>query len=441
MERKSQVSQYLCVHLHFYQPPRENAWSGEIERQESAAPYHNWNERIAAECYRPNGEPLNHYGWTSFNFGPTLLSWLEAKDAQTYEAVLEGDRQSQRRFGGHGSAIAQAYNHLILPLANRRDKETQVIWGSQDFQKRFLREPESLWLPETAVDVETLEILVDHGMKYVILAPHQGKEVEGGPIETRQAYWIQLPSGRPLAAFFYDGSLSHAVAFEGLLRSGPAFEERLRGAFCPNDQDPQLVHLATDGETYGHHQRQGEKALSHVIHSFQQEGGPILTNYGQYLELHPPVRECILLSDSSWSCAHGVERWRSNCGCQTGQNPHWNQEWRGPLRAVLDEIRDELSGLYEVAMRERGRDPWQARNGFLGGSTIPLSDPLLEMQRYLLFMYTSCGWFFDDITGIETVQNIQYAERALSLAEEAFSIQVKGRYLEKLRNIPSNVVK
>ena len=382
------MERYICIHGHFYQPPRENPWLEDIELQDSAYPYHDWNERINAECYAPNtvsrildGEGRivklpNNYAKISFNFGPTLLSWLQVKAPETYAAILAGDRMSQEHFSGHGSALAQAYNHLIMPLANRRDKYTQVLWGIRDFEYRFGRPPEGMWLPETAVDLETLDIMAELGLQFTILAPHQAKrvrligqdvwvDVSRGTIDPTMPYEINLPSGRRMALFFYDGSISRAVAFEGLLSRGENLAQRLAGAFSADSQLPQLVHIATDGETYGHHQRFGDMALAYALRSIETSGLARLTNYGEYLERHPPKNVAEIVENTSWSCAHGIERWRSDCGCSSGAHPGWRQAWRAPLRQAMDGLRDELAPAFEAQGGIYLRDPWAARDDYI----------------------------------------------------------------------------
>src|SRR6202521_3139926 len=455
---------YVCVHGHFYQPPRENPSLEAIELQDSAYPYHDWNERITAECYGPNAtsrildneqrilQLVNNYALMSFNFGPSLISWLQAKSPKVYEAILDADKLSQRKFGGHGSAIAQGYNHMILPLANRRDKVTQVKWGISDFQQRFGRHPEGMWLPETAVDTESLEVLAENGIAFTILAPRQAKrvrrkgsrtwkDVTGDRIDPSRAYLVRLPSRKTINAFFYDGPISQGVAFEGLLDNGQRFADRLMSGFSDARQWPQLVHIATDGESYGHHHRFGEMALSYALHHIETNKLAALTNYGQFLEKHPPDHFAEIVNNSSWSCVHGVERWRSNCGCNSGGHAGWTQEWRAPLRAALDWLRDCLVPLYEQKAAPLLKEPWTARNEyvrvildrskenverfFVEHATRPLEPAeqiaalkLLEMQRHAMLMYTSCGWFFDELSGLETMQVIQYAGRAIRLAED-----------------------
>jgi alpha-amylase/alpha-mannosidase (GH57 family) len=377
------INKYVCIHGHFYQPPRENAWVEEIELQDSAAPFHDWNERITHECYRPNVvarvlnkenkivDIANNYEWLSYNFGPTLLSWLEHNEPETYKSIIDADKTSMKNFDGHGSAIAQVYNHIIMPLANRKDKETQVKWGIYDFQKHFDRDPEGMWLAETAVDTETLEVLAENDIKFTILAPHQGKKfrrigedewVDG--IDTKQPYICNLPSGKSIYLFFYDGEKSQGVAFNGYLNDGERFSQELLKSF--DDRDGlQLVHIATDGESYGHHHKNGEMALASCIRHLQENEEVRLINYSQFLDLEEPLHEVKINENSSWSCAHGIERWRSNCGCHTGGADHWNQEWRDGLRTSLNWLRDQLSELYDSELKKYTDSPWNLRNSYV----------------------------------------------------------------------------
>lgn len=479
------MDHFICIHAHCYQPPRENPWLEAVERQDSAYPYHDWNERITAECYAPNcasrildeegriAEIVNNYSKISFNFGPTLLSWMQEKEPETYRCILDSDKQSRKRFGDHGSAIAQGYNHMILPLANMRDKYTQVKWGIRDFEQRFGRFPEGMWLPETAVDTQTLEILAELGIKFTILAPRQAgkvrklggrswKDVSGGRIDPTRAYAARLPSGRKLSLFFYDGPISQAVAFENLLQSGEQFAQRLRSGFSDARKWPQLVHIATDGETYGHHHRYGDMALAYALHSIESENGVRLTNYGEFLERFPPAHEVQIIENSSWSCVHGVERWRTDCGCNSGR-AGWNQQWRGPLRATLDYLRDSAAAIYERIGSEFLRDVWAARNDYIDvilerspeslwiffekhsrrqlqpEETVKALE-LLEMQRHAMLMYTSCGWFFDEISGLESVQVLQYAGRVIQLARTASGEDLEPEFLKRLAEAKSNLL-
>ncbi len=476
------MSRYLCIHGHFYQPPRENPWLEKIEQQDSAYPFHDWNDRITAECYAPNASArildgdayirtiVSNYDKISFNFGPTLLSWMQEHRPDCYEAILKSDEESRKRYNGHGSALAQVYNHMIMPLANSRDKRTQVIWGIRDFEHRFKRKPEGMWLAETAVDLETLEILVDHGIRFTLLAPRQASkvrrmgeeqwhDVSESRIDPRRPYRCPLPSGRSIDLFFYDGNVSQDVAFAGLLKSGERFAGRLVDAFTNDWDSGQLVHIATDGETYGHHSAYGDMALAYCLYYIEQNDLAKLTIYGEFLDLFPPGFEVEIFENSSWSCVHGVDRWKENCGCNSGGNGGWHQKWRKPLREALDELRDRLITLFEQEGAGIFKDPWAARNAFidviLDRTSLEafeeslfhphLSDKLkvkgrklLESQRNAMLMYTSCGWFFDEISGIEPVQIMQYAARAIQLAEEITDEPWETDFIKKLAEAPSN---
>lgn len=484
-EAYGQVDRYICIHGHFYQPPRENPWLAAVEFQASATPYHDWNERICAECYAPNSacrilddqgriaRITNNYSHISFNFAPTLLSWLEEKAPWTYEQILAADRLSRERFSGHGAALAQAYNHLILPLANPRDKYTQVLWGMRDFQHRFGRDPEGMWLPETAVDLETLECLSSLGIKFTILAPHQALRwrnrpwqdwvtCDGGAIDPTRAYQCNLSSGRSISLFFYDGPISHAVAFEKLLSNGENFARRLMTGFNDARTWPQLMHIATDGETYGHHHPRGDMALAYALEYIERNHLARITNYGEFLALHPATQEVAIAEKTSWSCCHGIERWESDCGCNSGTHLSWNQQWRRPFRDALNWLRDHLAPLYDLEAQPLLRDPWSARDdyirvvvdrspwvadAFLARHAVPgLSREqqvralkLLELQRHLMLMFTSCGWFFDELTGLETVQSLQYAGRALQLARELLAVDPEEQFLCRLEQAWSNL--
>lgn len=475
----------VCIHGHFYQPPRENPWLEDVEVQDSAYPHHDWNERITAECYEPNtasrildGEGwirniINNYSRISFNFGPTLLSWMETNEPEVYRAVLEADRVSLELFSGHGSAFAQVYNHMIMPLANARDKYTQVVWGIRDFEHRFGRRPEGMWLSETAVDLETLDILAREGIRFTVLANYQVRRVrelaggewydvlpDGG--DTKMPYLVHLPNtDRTINIFLYDPAVSRAVAFERLLSNGERFAKRLVDSFDRN-RSPQLVHIATDGETYGHHHRHGDMALAYALDYITSHDLAKLTNYAEYLEQHPPTHEAEINEDTSWSCFHGIERWRSDCGCNTGGHEGWNQAWRAPLRQGLDWLRDTLAPQYEERAGVLLKDPWGARNDYIKivldrspenvarwmreHATHELSADeqitalkLLELQRHAMLMYTSCGWFFDELSGIETVQVIKYAARVIQLAQEVLGLSPEPSFLEILAQAKSNI--
>jgi len=479
------MQKFICIHGHFYQPPRENAWLEAVEVQDSAFPYHDWNERITAECYAPNAtarimDPdgriarlINNYARINFNYGPTLLAWMQQKAVDIHDAIIQADQESGKRFSGHGSAIAQAYNHMIMPLANDRDRRTQVLWGIQDFQHRFGRMPEGMWLPETAADTPTLEALAEQGLRFTILSPYQAsrtrrlgtgkwRDVTGGKVDPSMPYTVKLPSGRQIAVFFYDGPISRAVAFEQLLGNGQHFAGRLLEAFDDRRTHDQLVHIATDGESYGHHHRQGEMALAYALEHIETEKLARLTNYGEFLALNPPTHEAGIHEKSSWSCAHGVDRWWRDCGCNSGGHPGWNQGWRTPLRESLDWLRDALIPRYEEAAGRLLKDPWAARDGYislildrsaenqdqfferhakpsLSGEERFTALKLLEMQHHTMLMYTSCGWFFDELSGIETVQIIQYAGRAIQLADSLGGESLEPGFLGILERAQCNV--
>jgi hypothetical protein len=390
-------------------------------------------------------------------------------DPATYKAILDADRESAKLFDGHGSAMAQVYNHIIMPLANDRDKETQIIWGIGDFEKRFERKPEGIWLAETAVDVPTLELLVKHDIRFTVLAPRQAKAIRrlGGAtwenvttetVNTRRPYKCLLPSGKSIVLFFYDGDIAQGVAFNGLLNDGRKFANRLLDSFESGDDEPQLVHIATDGETYGHHHKHGDMALAFCLDLIGHKDESILTNYAQFLAKYPPIYEAQIHENSSWSCVHGVERWRSDCGCNSGK-PNFHQRWRKPLRDTLDWLRDELSLIYEAEGSRILKDPWAARNDYIE-VILNRNDEtilkflkkhclveveqnrvfrLMEVQRNALLMYTSCGWFFDEISGIETVQILQYACRAIQLVTQIVNVDLEKEFLLRLEQTPGNL--
>ncbi|HBR15588.1 MAG TPA: glycoside hydrolase [Candidatus Omnitrophica bacterium] len=479
------MNRYICIHGHFYQPPRENPWLEAIEIQDSANPYKDWNERITAECYLPNTasrildpqqriiDIVNNYAKISFNFGPTLLSWMEKSAPKVYQSILEADQLSLEKFSGHGSALAQCYNHMIMPLANPRDQRTQVIWGIKDFEHRFSRKPEGMWLPETAVDLASLEILAEFNIKFTILSPYQAKrvrpigeeewrEASHGRIDPKEPYLCRLPSGRSIVLFFYDGPLSQDVAFGNLLKDGTNFANRLLSAFPHDTTKPALVHIADDGETYGHHHKFGNMALSYLLDYMEKNNPATITIYAEYLEKFPPESEAEILENTSWSCAHGIERWRRDCGCRIGTSPGWHQAWRTPLRQAMDWLRDRLAALYEKEMSSFLQHPWAMRDDYIDvvlnrtrGNTNKFIEQhiegqltkeqkirvlkLLEMQRQAMLMYTSCGWFFDDISGIEPIQTMQYAARAMQLAKELTAEDLEGEYVRQIEAAKSNI--
>jgi alpha-amylase/alpha-mannosidase (GH57 family) len=480
----------LIIHGHFYQPPRENPWTEIVDREPGARPYHDWNERIHKECYRPNGFAriidgygrieliVNNYVNLSFNFGPTLLSWLEREHTETYARILEADRESIGKRNGHGNAIAQGYNHTILPLNNERDRRTQVRWGLRDFQHRFQRVAEALWLPETACDDLTLGVLIDEGLRYVILSPHQAERVRlinggewlsvnDGSIDTTRPYKYLHPdgSGRSIAVFFYDGPIAKAIAFDGALASSQGLVDRFERA--ARGRGESCINVATDGETYGHHFHWGDRTLAYALEVEAPLRGLWVTNYGEFLDHHPPVMEVEIKKGpegqgTSWSCAHGVGRWKRDCGCQTGAQEGWHQKWRTPLREALDFLRDDTARAFEATTGDLFIDAWDARDSYidviLDSSTKSRDEFLrrhagrqlsaaeetraftfLEMQRSAMLMYTSCGWFFADLSGIETQQVLKYAGRVMDLREDLGLPSIKDRFLEILSEAQSNI--
>ncbi len=478
---------YLTVHGHFYQPPRENPWLEAIELQESALPFHDWNERICEECYAPNSvskivdyknqilDIVNNYSYMSFNFGPTLMSWLELYAPYTYERIIKADVESSYENSGHGNAIAQVYNHIIMPLANKMDKITQTIWGIKDFQYRFGRMPEGIWLAETATDDETLEVLVDCGIKFTILSPYQAQkyrkmgdknwnDVSWGNIDPARPYRYYIKSNpeKYIDLFFYDGAISKSVAFDELLKDGNRFICRLSDGVCGSRDYNQIVNIATDGESYGHHTKFGDMALSYVLRIRAQDEGFCITNYANYLDKEPVEYEVEIKPVSSWSCAHGVGRWNDDCGCSTGGLGGWNQKWRKPLREALDYLRDEMIAVFEKEGKKYFNDPWEARNNYinviLDRCEISIQDffrknlkeditdsdkvnalKLMEIQRQAMLMYTSCGWFFSELSGIETTQIMKYAARAIQLNADFTDVDLETNFLDKLSKAHSNI--
>lgn len=485
---KSTTEKFLTIHGHFYQPPRENPWLEAIELQDSALPFHDWNERICKECYNPNSvsrivdnknqilDIVNNYQYMSFNFGPTLLSWMEEFAPLTYERIIKADIDSISEHSGHGNAIAQVYNHMIMPLANAHDKETQVKWGIRDFEYRFGRKPEGIWLAETAVDDATLKVLVDNGIKFTILSPYQAlkirktgdkewQDVSWGNIDPARSYKYTLKgdSKKSIALFFYDGAISKSVAFDELLKDGNRFIKRLKEGVSETRNYPQLVNIATDGESYGHHTKFGDMALSYVLKIKAEDEGFKITNYAEYLDKYESDYEVDIKQASSWSCFHGVGRWKEDCGCSTGGHPGWNQKWREPLRNALDYLRDGLAKVFEAEGPKYFNDnPWATRNKYidviLDRNYITIRKfqkenfkpdlteeqkvkgmELLEIQRQAMLMYTSCGWFFSEISGIETVQIMKYAARAMQLVARFTNEDFETHFKDILSQAKSNI--
>lgn len=476
------MEKYISFHTHFYQPPRENPWLDEIESQDSAFPFHDWNERITYECYLPNSASrildkeqkikniVNNYENFNFNFGPTLISWIEKKFPQLYSQILQADKKSIET-SGHGNAIAQCYNHIIMPLATSHDKETQIIWAIADFEFRFKRKPQGMWLPETAVDIETLKLLAKYGIKYTILAPEQAKaikpldtsasswiNVSNGKIDPTMPYKVLLPDGNHINIFFFDGSISRSIAFDPLvLQNGEEVIKRVLSGFSQSKDHPQIVLVANDGETYGHHHKFAEMAISYAFDAIQKKNLARIVNLSYFLEKFPPIYEVQIFENTAWSCSHGVERWRSDCGCKTG-DPKWNQQWRQPLREALNYLKSKLDLIFEIEGKKLLIDPWKARNEYINVILTKNKDDffknnakkslssdeqikvlkLLEMQKFGMFMFTSCGWFFDEISRLEPMQNLKYAARAIELAYD-YNKNLEYEFLNILKNAKSNI--
>lgn len=481
------MKKFVCIHGHFYQPPRENPWTGEVDREESAQPFHDWNERINEECYKANTQAaildphgkiakhFNNFERMSFDLGPTLLSWLKRKDPATYQAILAADKKSAGRLWGHGNAMAQVYNHLIMPLANKRDKITQIIWGIKDFEYHYKRKPEGMWLSETAVDMQTLNLLANHGIKFTVLAPHQAKRVrhlgfgsrwqavQNHSVDPKHAYRVLLDWGRHFYVFFYDAPISQAIAFQGLLSNGDELVHRMMSAYGHRDRE-QLVSAATDGESYGHHHKFGDMALAYSFKKIEDGRLASITNYAAFLNQGSTFWEAEIHENSSWSCAHGIERWRSDCGCRIHHAHGWNQKWRVYLREAMDKLHEVVDEVFEKELGPLLKDPWQARNQyveillesddttrrkFLERNAKKRLDAdetrkvweLLEAEKFSLFSYTSCGWFFDDISGIEATQVLKFALRALELVQPYYPRDIEGFFVKILASAHSNYSK
>ena len=481
----------LCIHGHFYQPPRENAWTNEIRVQPTAAPFHDWNERILQECYKPNSEAVivdghdevigrvNNYEYYNFDFGPTLLLWIMKKHPRTYEKIIEADKISLEKHNGHGNAIAMVYNHMIMPLANHRDKITQVKWGLADFRFHFGRDSEGIWLPETACNDATLEVLISEGIKYIILDPSQAqcirkikrgkwKDVSSGNIDTGIPYRC-FSANSPdqfINIFFYNGSLSKNIAFDDYIYSADKLFNRIKQVPVNGEYKDHLISVAVDGETFGHHKKHTERTMAYLFSKLISESEYSIKNFGEYLAYHQPAYEVKIKKGrnsegTSWSCLHGTGRWMENCGCGRGEDL-WSQEWRTPLRESLNNLRDKLSLIYENSGSKLLKDVWNARNDYinlilddkpeskekffyfhskkyLDENETKLCLKLLEMQKYSMLMFTSCGWFFSDISGIETIQILEYAARAIELAVESTGINLEKEFLDKLSEAKSNL--
>jgi alpha-amylase/alpha-mannosidase (GH57 family) len=492
------AKKWVVIHGHFYQPPRENPWLDYIEQQPSAAPHHDWNERIYAECYRPNGYSRlldadgmitgihNNYRSMSFNFGPTLMSWLAYHHPATTARIIEGDTAAKKASGGHGNAVAQVYNHIIMPLASRRDQLTQLRWAKASFRATYRREPEGIWLAETAINMETVQCLIEEDFSFVILAPQQAdaiRPLDGSSpwvatgdrtVDTRRPYRIfsRNPAGKKnggyLDVFFFDEGLSKEISFNDLLQDAHTLGNRINDCYTPAATGDEVVVIATDGETFGHHKPFGDMCLAYFFTNVAPSLEILPVNFGTYLAEHEPQFEVTLKNafgeGTAWSCAHGVGRWTRDCGCSTGGREGWNQKWRAPLREALDTMQESLDSTYSSTCKQFGINPWKLRDGYgtvlnsftrktfdrLISAQKPKKKPateekqlllrLLEAQKYMLFSYTSCGWFFSEISGIEPMQNLAYACRALQLGiDPKKQAEVLETFMHDLARAPSNL--
>jgi len=496
-EKNGKRVKYVIIHGHFYQPPRENPWIDLIENQPSAAPHHDWNERIYDQCYRPNAysrlldpqgmivDIYNNYQNLSYNFGPTLFSWLEQFHPVTAQRIIQSDIESCQRLGGHGNAVAQVYNHIIMPLASRRDQLTQIRWSKYFFRKRYGRDPEGIWLAETAINMETVLCLIEENFKFVILSPNQAEsfrafqgdtawyQTSQRGIDTRCAYRIfpkdingnQLPGY--LDAFFFDEGLSKEISFGNLLTDAHILGNRINSCYTDNPIVDQVVTIATDGETFGHHKPFGDMCLAYFFKNIAKKLDIVPVNFGYYLSKCPPVYEVVLKNmfgeGTAWSCAHGVGRWTRDCGCQTGGQPGWKQGWRHPLRKALEKLQRKIDVEFEKKFIGYEADPWRVRDNYISVEDCTGNDfdtfiknqlkiasldkkeifafrRALEAQKYILFSFTSCGWFFSDISGIETIQNLAYACRALQLGiPEESRVGILEEFLKDLQDASSNL--
>lgn len=470
------MTRYICIHGHFYQPPRESPWTNTIEIQPSAAPFPNWNYRIAFECYDANTKAAvlntdgtvayhnNNYSLISYNFGPTLMRWMEIHTPETHKQLVDADKKSVELFG-FGTAMAQVFHHPILPLCNKKDKRTEIIWGKEDFQYRYGRTPQGMWLAETAVDTETLEILAEQGILFTILAPEQckafrpigWKEWRTEAVDPSQPYIIYLPSGSKMTVFFYHGSLAQDVAFRGALNNGEVFARKIISEAKKNPEGS-LTHFATDGESYGHHHRHGEMALAYCLKTLTESEEVQITNFASYLVQHPPAWEAQIHEPSAWSCAHGVGRWSHNCGCVIDPAKKGKQGWRTILRTALNWLRDTVQEYFVQELQHLVDSPFRLRDGFkkaelrntvdawIDAQAIkPLTEQerntireLLAIQKYSLQMFTSCGWFFDDPAGLEPVQNLRYAARVIELHKNISGTDLEEEFLRKILALTSD---
>lgn len=426
----------LCIHAHFGQPPRENPFTGAIPYEPEAEPYRNYSERIHSECYRPNAE-LGNFELISFSFDPHLARWLHTQFPTTHARIVASDRYHQTAFGS-ANGIAQTYDHTILPLATHRDKVTQVAWGIADFWHRFGHRPAGMWLPEMAVDVDTLEVLADQGIEYTILCPHQVRLPGSSPVDSSHPCYVELAHGRRFTVHLRNEDISNRLAFDqGFTANAQSFVHYCRATLRDNDG---MLVLATDGETFGHHLPKRQYFLQSLLRSEAPGVGFRITTPAEYAAGRPPQQRAELIQDTAWSCPHGVSRWSIGCACSTG-----DQAWKSRLRTALDRLAGALDALYQSACARWISQPWALRNSYIqvilgkaqgpqlldqfSSAAIPSHDAvrlllLLEAQRHRLAMYASDGWAFDDLSRIEVRSNLGHAAMAVELTSRATGIDL-----------------
>ncbi len=446
---------YLCLYGHFYQPPREDPFSGKLPLEPGATPFANYNEKITAECYAPNARAGN-FAYISFDLGPTLAAWLEQTHPDVYQQIIAADRHHFLQYGV-GNALAQAYNHTILPLAGTRDKQTQLLWGLSDFRHRFGHDAHGMWLAETAVDLECLDIMAQHGVMYTVLAPWQAATA----IDPTEPYLVRLPSGRSISVFFYNAPLSGGVSFDWTTTSNA---DLFAASYLPahlvsgkrEAGEAQMLLIATDGELYGHHKPWRDKFLTHLVQFGAPGYGFEVCTLERYLQMYPATREATLRVPSAWSCGHGVARWDSGCECTEGDS-----SWKGGLRRALHSLAERGDQLFAEYARETLSDPWAARNAYLDlrnnwitpanfwsrfgkeqrapaqQAEVERTLQLLEAQYYQQYSFTSCGFFFEDLDRIEPRNDISFARRAISLYWQATAIDLQADFLAQLEQVKS----
>ncbi|MFH1416436.1 MAG: DUF3536 domain-containing protein [Elusimicrobiota bacterium] len=458
----------FILHAHFYQPPRENPWSGMIEHQETACPANDWNERIYNECYLPNTsaiihtpeghcEEVNNYKYISFDVGPTLSRWMAEHHMDTYKQILEADWQEN-------NAVAMAFNHTILPLDSSVMRRVQIAWGIEEFKIRYRREPAGMWLPECAFSYDVAEDLINSGIKFMLLTQGQAESVKrlygnslyyvsGAKLDIRRPYRLETRVGY-IDVFFSHNELAGEISFGGLMNNPVACADRIEKIFGTKQSEDLLVSVATDGETFGHHHKGMEQRLAYLLKYELPARGIEVSCFEKYISEHPPKWAVRVTNNSSWSCCHGIERWKSACGC--GKEGDNDLEWRKPLRDSLNwlagnvlEIFTEKSEKYfTVPPREALENYGKVLTNssllgdfhseyvvepFRGSAEV---SNIMEMMHFTSYMFTSCGWFFGDLSRLEPVQNLSYALRAIELMRRLWGIDLEKGFSERFNDYP-----